>query len=130
MHYLAAMWRRRWAAILTCWVICVAGWTGVMMVPRQFESQGRFYVDVDSLLTPVLAGIAINSNPIQHLDFLRNTLLSRPNLERLTHLAGLEASIDTPAKKEAALGALATDISIRPQASNCISSRTGTATPS
>ena len=117
-RYLAAMWRRRWTAILTCWIVCVAGWAGVVTVPRQYESQGRFYVDVDSLLTPVLSGIAIDANPTQHLDFLRNTLLSRPNLERVVHLAGLAASIDTPASKEAVLGALANDVIIRAQASN------------
>src|SRR5271169_5876959 len=91
IRYLTAMWRRRWAAILTCWIVCVAGWTAVVMVPRQYESQGRFYVDVDSLLTPVLSGIAIDANPAQHLDYLRNTLLSRPNLERVIHLANLDA---------------------------------------
>ncbi len=118
VRYLTAMWRRRWAAILTCWIVCVAGWTAVVMVPRQYESQGRFYVDVDSLLTPVLSGIAIDSNPAQHLDYLRNTLLSRPNLERVMHLANLDAAADTPATKNALLNGLASDVTIRPQASN------------
>jgi len=118
VRYLTAMWRRRWVGILTCGVVCVAGWTGVVMVPRQYESQGRFYVDVDSLLTPVLSGIAIDANPTQHLDYLRNTLLSRPNLERVIHLANLDAVIDTPAAKEMTLNGLATDVTIRPQASN------------
>src|SRR5690349_13216752 len=99
IRYLVAMWRRRWAAILTCWIVCAVGWAGVMMVPRQYESQGRFYVDVDSLLTPVLSVIAFDSNPAQHLDYLRNTLLSRPNLERVMHLAGIDVSLDTPARK-------------------------------
>src|SRR4029077_11545201 len=53
-----------------------------------------------------------------HLDYLRNTLLSRPNLERVVHMAGLEASIDTPSSKDTVLNALASDVTIRPQASN------------
>src|SRR5262249_40777271 len=118
VRYLNAMWRRRWAAILTCWIVCIAGWVGVVVVPRQYESQGRFYVDVDSLLTPVFWGIAIDATPAQHLDYLRNTLLTRPNLERVVHLAGLSASIDTPASKEAVLTALANDVTIRAQAAN------------
>lgn len=118
VRYLTAMWRRRWVGILTCWIVCVAGWTGVVMVPRQYESQGRFYVDVDSLLTPVLSGIAIDANPAQHLDYLRNTLLSRPNLERVMHMANLDTAIDTPAAKETTLNGLASDVTIRPQASN------------
>jgi polysaccharide chain length determinant protein (PEP-CTERM system associated) len=66
----------------------------------------------------VLSGIAIDANPAQHLDYLRNTLLSRPNLERVIHLANLDAAIGTPASKETLLNGLASDITIRAQASN------------
>jgi polysaccharide chain length determinant protein (PEP-CTERM system associated) len=118
LQYLTSMWRRRWTAILTCWVISIAGWGAVMMMPRQFDSQGRFYVDVDSMLTPMLRGIAIDVNPLQHLEYLRNTLLSRPNLEQVIHLADLEHTINTPAEKEALIGALASDVSIRAQTAN------------
>lgn len=117
-HYLRAMWRRRWAAILICWAVCIGGWGWVMTLPRQYDSQGRFYVDVDSLLTPLLSGIAIDVNPIQQLDYLRNTLLSRPNLEQVIHLAGLENEAETPTQKEALLNTLARDVSIRPQTAN------------
>jgi len=117
-HYINAMWRRRWAAILVCWAVCIGGWGWVMTLPRQYDSQGRFYVDVDSLLTPLLSGIAIDVNPIQQLDYLRNTLLSRPNLEQVIHLAGLENQAATPAQKDALLDTLARDVAIRPQTSN------------
>ena len=118
LHYLTAMWRRRWAAILVCWAICVGGWAWVMTLPRQYESQGRFYVDVDSLLTPLLTGIAIDVNPIQQLDYLRNTLLSRPNLEQVIHLAGLDDQAATAAGKDALLSTLARSVTISPQTSN------------
>src|SRR5690242_6072671 len=117
-HYVSAMWRRRWPAILLCWTVCIAGWSWVMTLPRQFDSQGRFYVDVDSLLTPLLSGIAIDVNPIQQLDYLRNTLLSRPNLEQVIHLAGLDDKAITPAQKDALLDTLARDVAIKPQTSN------------
>ena len=117
-HYVSAMWRRRWAAVLLCWTVCIAGWSWVMTLPRQYDSQGRFYVDVDSLLTPLLSGIAIDVNPIQQLDYLRNTLLSRPNLEQVIHLAGLDDKAITPAQKDALLDTLARDVAIKPQTSN------------
>jgi polysaccharide chain length determinant protein (PEP-CTERM system associated) len=118
VHYLTAMWRRRWPAILACWAVCIGGWGWVMTLPRQYDSQGRFYVDVDSLLTPLLSGIAIDVNPVQQLDYLRNTLLSRPNLEQVIHLAGLDDQAGTPAQKDSLLDTLARDVSIKPQTSN------------
>lgn len=117
-HYAHAMWRRRWAAILVCWAVCLGGWGWVMTLPRQYDSQGRFYVDVDSLLTPLLSGIAIDVNPIQQLDYLRNTLLSRPNLEQVIHLAGLDDQATTQTQKDALLDTLARNVSISPQTSN------------
>src|SRR5260370_9099279 len=112
------MWRRRWVAILACWAICLGGWGWVMTLPREYDSQGRFYVDVDSLLTPLLSGIAIDVNPVQQLDYLRNTLLSRPNLEQVIHLADLDSKINAPTEKDALLADLARDVSIKPQTSN------------
>jgi polysaccharide chain length determinant protein (PEP-CTERM system associated) len=104
--------------MLACWAVCIGGWGWVMTLPRQFDSQGRFYVDVDSLLTPLLSGIAIDVNPIQQLDYLRNTLLSRPNLEQVIHLAGLDDQAGTAAQKDDLLKTLARDVAIRPQTSN------------
>ena len=117
-QYLHALWRRKWIAIVVCWIVCVPGWIGVTMLPPQYDAQGRFYVDVDSMLTPLLRGIAIETNPLQQLDYLRQTLLSRPNLEQVIHLADLDSAANTPQKKEALITALASDIRIGQQTPN------------
>lgn len=118
VHYLSAMWRRKWWGAAACWTICIVGWIAVAMLPRQYESQARFYIDVDSLLTPLMRGIAIEVDPLQHLEYLRNTLLSRPNLEQVMHLSDLDSPDMKRADKDNMLAGLANDIHITPQTTN------------
>src|SRR4029077_18393984 len=66
------------------------------------------------LLTPLLKGLAADTDPSRQLDFMQRTLLSRPNLEQLIRLTDLDAGIRTPAEKEALFKRLATDIEVRP----------------
>jgi polysaccharide chain length determinant protein (PEP-CTERM system associated) len=113
--YLQAMWRRKWIAAAICWAVCAIGWTAVVMIPNRYASSARVYVNVDSLLTPLLRGLAIETNPLQQLDYMQRTLLSRPNLEQVAHLAGLDATATTSAEKEALLTGLAQDVNIHLQ---------------
>ena len=39
------------------------GWVGVYLVPNQFESSARLYVDADAILTPLLRGLAADFGP-------------------------------------------------------------------
>lgn len=111
-RYLAAMWRRKWIGAAACWAICVGGWIAVMMIPNNYRATTRIYVDADSLLTPLLRGMAVDTDPARYLEFLRNTLLSRPNLEKVSHLADLGIDNAAPADKEAVLSELAADVQI------------------
>ena len=109
-----AMWRHRWLAVGTAWLVCTAGWVASAFVPTKYESTARVYLNADPLLTPLLRGLAADTDPGCHLDFMQRTLLSRPNLEQLIRLTDLDTGIQTPAEKEALFKHLATDISVTP----------------
>ena len=100
-QYLHAIWRRKWITALTAWAVCVIGWSVVAVLPNRYESYTRIYVDADQLLTPLLRGIAVDVDPAQQLDVLQRTLLSRPNMEELIHMADLDRRIHTQADKDA-----------------------------
>jgi polysaccharide chain length determinant protein (PEP-CTERM system associated) len=117
-YYLQGIWRRRWIVAAICWAICIAGWAGVFELDDVYESQARVYVDVDSLLTPLLRGLAVEANPLQQLDYMQRTLLSRPNLEQVIHLADLDSQAKTPQDKEDLLKTLASDVKIGLQGNN------------
>src|SRR5215472_10055599 len=110
MPIVQAMWRHRWLAVGTAWLVCTAGWIGIAFIPTKYESTARVYLNAD----PLLRGLAADTNPGRHLDFMQRTLLSRPNLEQLIRLTDLDTGIQTPAEKEALFKRLATDIEVRP----------------
>ena len=80
-----ALWRRRWIALGTAWALMLLGSTIVILLPDQYESSSRVYVDTDSLMGPLLKGIAVQDDLTQQLFFMENTLLSRPNLLKVVH---------------------------------------------
>jgi polysaccharide chain length determinant protein (PEP-CTERM system associated) len=121
LFYLQGMWRRKWIAAAICWTVCIAGWTGIFSLRDVYESQARVYVDISSLLTPLLRGLAAESNPLEQLDYMQRTLLSRPNLEQVIHLADLDSQAKTPEDKEDLLKELAKDVKVTLQGNNLFS---------
>ncbi len=114
-RYLKAAWQRRWIALGAAWLICLIGWIGVYLIPNQYESSARLYVDTDAVLTPLLKGIAADSSATGQLDILQRTLLSRPNLQKLVSKTDLDLTLNSPEDRERLIQQLATEIKIKPQ---------------
>lgn len=117
-QYLRAAWRRRWLGVIVAWLICGLGWVGVYLVPNQYESSARLYVDADAILTPLLKGIAAESAPATQLEMLQRTLLSRPNLEKLISKTDLDLTVNSELDRQRLITELATDIRVTPQTKN------------
>lgn len=113
-------WRYKWLSLAAAWAICAAGWIGVSLIPTMYEASARVYINADGLLTPLLRGLAIDDNPARHVDYLRRTLLSRPNLEQAIHLANLDVGVTGPAARDALIRNLASHVEITPQTENLI----------
>jgi len=117
---LHAVWRHKWLGVASAWLVCTAGWIGVALVPTKYESSARVYLNADPLLTPLLKGLAADTDPTRQLDFMQRTLLSRPNLEQLVRLTDLDIGVTTPEQKEALFKRLASDISVAPVTLNLL----------
>lgn len=115
---LTAAWRYRWPAVFLGWLVCAAGWVGVMKIPNTYEADARLYIDADAILTPLLRGISMDSSLQAQVDLLSRTLMSRPNLEKLVSKTDLNLQIDTPAEKQAMVARLSTEIKLVPQTRN------------
>jgi polysaccharide chain length determinant protein (PEP-CTERM system associated) len=118
MPTLQMVWRQKWYAVAAAWLVCSIGWIGVAFIPTEYESSARIYLDADPLLTPLLRGLAADTEPTRHLEFLQRTLLSRPNLEQLVRLTDLDAGVTSPAQRELLFKHLATAIEITPISTN------------
>jgi polysaccharide chain length determinant protein (PEP-CTERM system associated) len=87
---LRGMWKFRWPGLVVAWVGAIIGVVVVMKIPDQFEATARIYVDTDSILKPLMAGLTVQPNVEQQIGMLSRTLISRPNLEKLIRMADLD----------------------------------------
>ena len=117
-RYAGLAWRRRWWALAAAWLVCLAGWFGVAMMPNQFEASARVYIDADAVLTPLLRGLAADSSMTDQIDLLQHMLLSRPNLEKIVAKTDLALDTRTPADMERMVARLGQTIKVVPQARN------------
>ncbi len=61
-RYLREMWHRRWIGLTAAWVAALIGIAVVYRIPERYEASARVFVDTETLLKPVLAGLAIQPN--------------------------------------------------------------------
>jgi polysaccharide chain length determinant protein (PEP-CTERM system associated) len=111
-RHLGAAWPYRWLGLGAAWIICLAGWTVLYLIPNQFEVNARLYVDTDAVLTPLLRGIAADSSPATQLEILERTLLSRPNLDKLIGKTSLDLSVAGPYDRERLIQTLGHEIKV------------------
>ena len=80
---LRAIWRRRWLAIAVMWGVALAGFAVVWFVPNRYEANARIYVDTQTVLKPLMQGLAFQPDTDQQVRMLAKTLVSRPNVEHI-----------------------------------------------
>ena len=94
------MWQRRLPGLIAAWIAGIAGAIVVFRLPDQFEASARVYVDTDSVLRPLMSGLAVQPDVSQRVQILSRTLISRPNVEKLIRMTDMDHKLETPAQKE------------------------------
>lgn len=107
------MWKYRWYGVLAAWVVGLIGSVAVFMVPDRYEASARIYVDTQTILKPLMSGLAVPSNVDQQVAMLSRTLISRPNVEKLVRMADLDLKNKTKAQQEATIDAVSRSLSIQ-----------------
>ncbi|MCG8021533.1 MAG: Wzz/FepE/Etk N-terminal domain-containing protein, partial [Candidatus Thiodiazotropha weberae] len=82
-NYIRSAWRFRWQAIAVSWIVALVGWSVVFSMPSKYESEAKVYVDTESVLRPLLQGLAVQNDMNQRLHLMTRTLLSHENLKKL-----------------------------------------------
>jgi uncharacterized protein involved in exopolysaccharide biosynthesis len=78
---LRGAWRYRWLAVAVMWAVAVAGWIAVQFIPDKYTSSTQVYVDTESLLRPLLSGLAVDRDVMSQVGMMQAVMLSRPNRE-------------------------------------------------
>jgi polysaccharide chain length determinant protein (PEP-CTERM system associated) len=87
---LHGMWQRRWLGLAVVWIVGLIAALVILRIPDKYEASARIYVDTQSVLKPLMTGIAVQPNVEQRLAMLSRTLISRPNVEKLMRMADLD----------------------------------------
>lgn len=111
--YLRGMWRFRWWGLALAWVVGISGGVSVYLMPDRYESSARIHVDTQSVLRPLMSGLAIQPNIGQQIDLLSRTLISRPNVEKLITMADLDLTVQKPEQREALINSVTNRLTIQ-----------------
>lgn len=110
---LKGMWRFRWYGVAVAWVVTIVGVAVVMRIPDRYEADARIFVDTQSILKPLMSGLAVQPNIEQQVVMLSRTLLSRPNVEKLIRMADLDLKVKGKEEQEALVDSLVTRLEIK-----------------
>ena len=110
---LRGMWKHRWLGLLVAWVVGALSVVVVLRIPDKYEASARIYVDTQSILKPLMSGLAIEPNLDQQIMILSRTLISRPNVEKLVRMADLDLSIKSNQAQEALVDQLMASLTIK-----------------
>jgi polysaccharide chain length determinant protein (PEP-CTERM system associated) len=109
---LRGMWKYRWPAVITAWVAAIVGVVMVFKIPDQYQASARIYVDTQSILKPLMAGLTVQPDVAQQISMLSRTLLSRPNIEKLIRMADLDLKATSKTDQEELISRLTRSIGI------------------
>lgn len=107
------MWiYRRWAMAVT-WLAAVVSVTVVLLMPDHYQASARVFLDTQSILRPLMNGIAVQPNIEQQVIMLSRTLINRPTVERLVRQVDLDLGVNSKTDKDALIDAVTKAISIQ-----------------
>lgn len=100
LRHIRAMSRHLWLGLFTAWSVAVIGAIVVFLIPKKYEASARIFVNTDSILKPLMDGMAVQPDTNQRVALLSKVIISRPNVERLIHETGLDSKAKTAEQHE------------------------------
>ncbi|HXI48443.1 MAG TPA: XrtA system polysaccharide chain length determinant [Steroidobacteraceae bacterium] len=82
-------WRFRWAALVAALTFAVAGWAIVFALPDRYAADARVFVDTRTALKPALQGLTTDQNVDAQINYVRQSLLEGPQLEKIARDTGV-----------------------------------------
>ncbi|MFT3717885.1 XrtA system polysaccharide chain length determinant [Pseudorhodoferax sp.] len=112
-NFAKGAWKYRWWGLLAAWIVAIVGSAVVLRIPDKYEASARIFVDTQSILKPLMSGLAVQPNVNQQVAMLSRTLISRPNVEKLIRMADLDLKTQSPAEREKMIDSLMGELQIR-----------------
>ncbi len=115
LPHLAAVKRYRWHALCIAWLVCLAGWLVLATLPDRYVSKARIYIDTETILGPLMKGLAVSPDFGHQVEMMRRTLLSVPNIEELIRMTDLDHTLRSEVERIELIEMLSRSIRLRTQ---------------
>jgi polysaccharide chain length determinant protein (PEP-CTERM system associated) len=106
-------WRFRWLGLTAGFIVALVGWAIVFALPDRYQADARVFVDTRTALKPALQGLTTDQNVDAQINYVRQSLLEGPQLEKIAKDTGvLEASVTDERARARILNRLSDRIAI------------------
>ncbi len=110
---LRGLWYYKWWGFVTTVIVGIGAIIAAFAIPSKYEASARVYVDTQSILKPLMTGLAVQPNIEQQVAMMGRTLISRPNIERVMRMADLDLKVKSQAERDAYIDTLLRDVEFR-----------------
>lgn len=110
---LRGMWKYRRLGVLVAWLVAALVAVAVLLIPDRYEAKARVYVNTQSILRPLMTGLAIQPDIEQQVTMLSRTLISRPTVEKLIRMSDLDLKATSKADRDNLIQGVTNSLSIR-----------------
>jgi polysaccharide chain length determinant protein (PEP-CTERM system associated) len=105
-------WRFRWFGVTAALLVAVIGWAVVFALPDRYETTAKIFVDTRTALKPALKNLAMEQDVDAQINYVRQSLLTGPPLEKLALDTGVITSNTAGKARAQALDELADRITV------------------
>jgi len=106
-------WRFRWFAFAAAALLAAIGWGIVFALPDRYEATASVFVDTRTALKPALKDLTVEQDVDAQMNYVRESLLARPELEKIARDTGvLPDSVTSEWERTKILSKLADRINI------------------
>lgn len=105
------VWQRRWIALAVAWGVCVLGWLVVSLIPNQYVSTARVFVQLRTIL-PSQDSSFQQMERAKDIERVRQTLTSQVNLQKVVRGTDLAQTATTDAQVASRAAGLASRITV------------------
>jgi polysaccharide chain length determinant protein (PEP-CTERM system associated) len=82
-------WRFRWFGAAAAFLVAAVGWAIVFTLPDRYETIASVFVDTRTPLKPALKNLTVEQDVDAQINYVRQSLLARPQLEKIAEDTGV-----------------------------------------
>ena len=97
---LSGSWRFRWLALAVACAVALTGWLIIFALKDRYEAGASVFVNTKTSLRPALQGLTVEQDVDAELNFVRQSLLADPSLQRIASEGGVLMEGTTDQKRQ------------------------------